>query len=224
MNSAATLAICVHADVASPAARDTGEPAAGTDVTSAARVAAARDRARHRFRGTPWQVNADIPGSELDRSYLPPAEAVAPLRRAVDLGEISARAAHQVIRVAWTLADLAGNTRPGPQECGQALAFLSGDSPVTRPPAGVLAATSRGTTRASATLDDGLPADHRPALSRWDATLPTISSDARRDELTSRRTLRVRLSAPPTVGSAPVNGITRWSAARPTDGCGAKQT
>jgi hypothetical protein len=78
-----------------------------------------------------------------------------------------------------------------------------GDSPVTRPPAGVLAATSRGTPRASATLDDGLPADHRPALSRWDATLPTISSDARRDELTSRRTLRVRLSALPTVGSAP---------------------
>ena len=37
-----------------------------------------------------------------------PAEALAPVSRAVDLGEISARAAHQVIRVAWTLADLAG--------------------------------------------------------------------------------------------------------------------
>jgi magnesium chelatase family protein len=120
------LAICVHADIASPAAGDTGESAADTDVTSAVRVTAARDRARHRFRGTPWQVNVDIPGSELDRFYLPPAEAVAPLRRAVDLGEISTRTAHQVIRVAWTLADLAGSARPGPQECGQALAFYLG--------------------------------------------------------------------------------------------------
>ena len=120
------FAICLHADAPSPAAQGTGEPDTDADVTSAARVAAARDCARHRLRGTPWQVNADIPGAELDRSYLPPAEAIAPLRRAVDLGEISARAAHQVIRVAWTLADLAGSARPGPQECGQALAFYLG--------------------------------------------------------------------------------------------------
>jgi len=119
------LAICLHADTPGPAAGATAEPASA-DVTSAARVAAARNRARHRFHGTPWQVNADIPGAELHRYYAPPAEAAAPLRRAVDLGEISARAAHQVVRVAWTLADLAGNTRPGPQECGQALAFHLG--------------------------------------------------------------------------------------------------
>ena len=119
------LAICLNADTPGPAAGATAEPA-GADVTSAARVAAARDRARRRFRGTPWQVNADTSGAELHRYYAPPAEAAAPLRRAVDLGEISARAAHQVIRVAWTLADLAGNTRPGPQECAQALAFHLG--------------------------------------------------------------------------------------------------
>jgi magnesium chelatase family protein len=119
------LAICLNADTPGPAAGATAEPA-DADVTSAARVAAARDRARHRFHGRPWQVNADIPGAELHRYYTPPAEAAAPLRRAVDLGEISTRAAHQVIRIAWTLADLAGNTRPGPQECGQALAFYLG--------------------------------------------------------------------------------------------------
>ena len=119
------LAICLHADPPS-AAGGTGEPSADSDVTSAARVAAARDRARYRFRGTPWQVNAEIPGAELRRYYAPPAEADAPLRRALDLGEISPRAAHQVIRVAWTLTDLAGNTRPGPHECRQALAFHLG--------------------------------------------------------------------------------------------------
>jgi magnesium chelatase family protein len=53
---------------------------------------------------------------------------MAPIRRAADLGEISARAAHQVIRVAWTLADLAGSARPGADECGRALAFQLGVS------------------------------------------------------------------------------------------------
>jgi magnesium chelatase family protein len=120
------FAICLDADAPGPAANGTEEPNADADVTSAARVAAARDRARHRFHGTPWQVNNDIPGAEQRRSYLPAAEAAAPLRRAVDLGEISTRTAHQVIRVAWTLADLAGSTRPGPAECGQALAFHLG--------------------------------------------------------------------------------------------------
>ena len=93
------------------------------DAVSATRVAVARDRARHWLRDTPWDLNADIPGAELRRSHLPPAEALAPISRAVDLGEISTRSAHQIVRVAWTLADLAGNGRPGPDECGQALAF-----------------------------------------------------------------------------------------------------
>lgn len=62
----------------------------------------------------------------LRRSYLPPAEALAAIGRAVDLGEISVRAADEIVRVAWTVADLAGSARPGPQECGQALAFHLG--------------------------------------------------------------------------------------------------
>ena len=101
---------------------NTAEP----DSISSIRVAQARDRARRRLRNTPWRVNADIPGAELRRSYQPPAESLAALRRAVDLGEISTRAADQVVRVAWTLADLAGNARPGAEECGQALAFHLG--------------------------------------------------------------------------------------------------
>jgi magnesium chelatase family protein len=102
------------------------------DATSAARVAAARDRAHHRLTGTPWRVNADIPGAELRRSYQPTAEAIAPIARAVDLGEISPRAAYHVIRVAWTLADLAGAARPDAEECGQALAFQLGVTQMMR--------------------------------------------------------------------------------------------
>ena len=57
----------------------------------AARVAAARRRAADRLRDTPWRLNAEIPGSELRRSFRPAPGALAPLERAMDLGQISAR-------------------------------------------------------------------------------------------------------------------------------------
>lgn len=120
--------ISMWLQVTRPGPSDPGSPddTGDSDSISSMRVDQARDRARHRLRGTPWRVNADIPGAELRRRYQPPAECLAALRRAVDLGEISARAADQVVRVAWTLAELAGNARPGPDECGQALAFHLG--------------------------------------------------------------------------------------------------
>jgi len=92
----------------------------------AAQVADSRDRARYRLRGTPWHLNAEIPGSELARSWHPGPEVFAAVARAVDLGQISSRAVMQVARLAWTLADLAGKTRPGTAECAQALAFHLG--------------------------------------------------------------------------------------------------
>ncbi len=120
------FAIWLNAACPEPAAATSRHCAENSDAMSAARVAAARDRARRRLKSTPWEINADIPGAELRGSYQPTPEAFAPIRRAVDLGEISARAADQVVRVAWTLADLAGSARPGAEECGQALAFQLG--------------------------------------------------------------------------------------------------
>lgn len=92
----------------------------------AERVRLARSRAGARLAGTPWRLNAQIPGSELRRTFAPPASALAPLERAMDLGRISARGADRVIRLSWTLADLAGIGRPGVAEVGYALALWSG--------------------------------------------------------------------------------------------------
>jgi magnesium chelatase family protein len=103
-----------------------GEDDGDADVISAACIVGARDRARHRFRDERWKLNSDIPGIELHRSLWPTSEAFTPVNRAVDLGEISAHAAHQVVRVAWTLADLADIAGPGSEACGQALAFQLG--------------------------------------------------------------------------------------------------
>jgi magnesium chelatase family protein len=92
----------------------------------AKRVEAARDRAAVRLRHSPWRLNAEIPGSELRRSFAPGPGALAPLERAMDLGEISARGVDRVIRVAWTLADLAGVARPRVDETSYALGLWLG--------------------------------------------------------------------------------------------------
>jgi magnesium chelatase family protein len=92
----------------------------------AARVAQARLRAAHRLQGTRWRLNADIPGSELRRSFRPAAGALAPLERAMDRGQVSARGADRIIRMAWTLADLAGQARPRRDEIGTALGLWLG--------------------------------------------------------------------------------------------------
>jgi magnesium chelatase family protein len=84
--------------------RQLAEPSA----VVAARVLEARARAARRLEGTRWRLNAEVPGSVLRRSYRPAAGALAPLERAMDRGQVSARGADRIIRMSWTLADLAG--------------------------------------------------------------------------------------------------------------------
>lgn len=95
-------------------------------ATVAVRVAEARDRAAERLAGTPWRLNAQIPGSVLRKRFAPLPGALAPLERAMDLGRVSARGADRVIRLSWTLADLGGIDRPGIDEVGYALGLWSG--------------------------------------------------------------------------------------------------
>jgi magnesium chelatase family protein len=96
--------------------------------TVAARVAAARERAADRLRDTPWRLNAEIPGSEISRHFRPAPGALRPLERAMDLGQISARGVHRVLRVAWTLADLAALPRPTADQTSYALGLWLGVS------------------------------------------------------------------------------------------------
>jgi magnesium chelatase family protein len=99
---------------------------AESSATVATRVEGARSRAAARLRDTPWRLNAEVPGSELRRSYAPAPGALMPLERAMDLGQISARGVHRVIRVAWTLADLAGVPRPTADQTSAALGLWLG--------------------------------------------------------------------------------------------------
>jgi magnesium chelatase family protein len=92
----------------------------------ASRVIEARERAAHRLRGTPWRLNAEVPGSELRRMWPPAPGALTVLERSLERGLISARGVVKVIRVAWTIADLAGRPRPTKDECNTALGLWLG--------------------------------------------------------------------------------------------------
>lgn len=100
---------------------DAAEPSAAV----ASRVVAARATAAERLRGTGWRINADVPGPALrSRWRLPPAvTAAADIR--LDRGELSARGYDRVLRVAWTVSDLAGRTRPTVTDVEEAVALRS---------------------------------------------------------------------------------------------------
>jgi magnesium chelatase family protein len=92
-------------------------------ATVAARVAGARDRMGRRLADTPWRINAEVPGHVLRREWRLPWEVVARAERELDAGLLTARGVDRVLRVAWTLADLAGRDRPDAGDVGVALEF-----------------------------------------------------------------------------------------------------
>ena len=92
----------------------------------AMRVVQARDRTAHRLRGTPWRLNAEVPGSELRRTWPPVPGSLASVERSLERGQISARGVVKVIRVAWTIADLVGRPRPTRDDCDAALGLWLG--------------------------------------------------------------------------------------------------
>jgi magnesium chelatase family protein len=87
----------------------------------AARVTAARAVATHRLRGTGLSLNAQVPGRMLRERWPIPRASLALAERALERGALSVRGFDRVLRVAWTLADLAGRAVPGTGEVAEAL-------------------------------------------------------------------------------------------------------
>ena len=87
------------------------------------RVVRARTAAAERWRSHRARTNAEVPGSLLRQRFRLSRAAMAPLHRALDCGLLSIRGLDRTLKVAWTLADLAGHPQPGRDEVTTALGF-----------------------------------------------------------------------------------------------------
>lgn len=105
--------------------RATGARGESTAVV-AARIREARQRQRFRLAGTTWLVNAEVPGQYL-RQRLPLPQGYQTAERALASGILSARGIDKVLRVGWSIADLAGHARVTREDLMVALELNRGE-------------------------------------------------------------------------------------------------
>ncbi len=116
--------IDLHVDVAAVSAADlTLPPPADDSATVRARVGAARARQTERYAGTPTRTNAEADGKLLEAIATPDAAGAKLLVQATQALKLSARGYHRVLRVARTIADLAGAETVTRLHIAEALSF-----------------------------------------------------------------------------------------------------
>jgi magnesium chelatase family protein len=117
----------IHVDPVSRAElMDEATSRESSDVV-ATRVALARSAAAERWSGFGFQANGDAPGALLRaRRWRPGRAALAPLDAELERGNLSARGFDRVLRLAWTLADLAGQPAPSVAEVNEAVWLRAG--------------------------------------------------------------------------------------------------
>lgn len=98
-------------------------PSGDSSVVIAARVAEARRLQTVRLEGTGLRTNAEIEGHMLEEAATPDAEGRALLTMAAEKLGLTARGYHRVMRVARTIADLAGETNVRRPHVAEALSY-----------------------------------------------------------------------------------------------------
>jgi magnesium chelatase family protein len=118
--------IDLHLEVLRPSAESLTTPGRKGEASEAIRqrVAEARDRQYARYAGELYlHCNAEIPTGRLDRFVRPTPRASALLKTAFSTLGLSPRAYHRVLRVARTIADLAGTEETGDEAVAEALQY-----------------------------------------------------------------------------------------------------
>jgi magnesium chelatase family protein len=119
----------VHVDPVPHAALFDDPAGRETSQTAAVRVVAARAAAAERWCRTPWRVNGAVPGAALRAApWALPHAVLQPAEAYLQRGEISARGFDRVLRLAWTVADLAGRGSPDTRDVAEALYFRTGSN------------------------------------------------------------------------------------------------
>ncbi|HWD26762.1 MAG TPA: YifB family Mg chelatase-like AAA ATPase [Rhizomicrobium sp.] len=116
--------IDVHVEVPGVSAADlTLPPPAEGSAEVAVRVAEARAIQAARYEGHPLRTNAEAEGVLLDRVATPDAGGTRLLTEAADAMRLTARGYHRVLKVARTIADLAGAEQVGRPHIAEALSY-----------------------------------------------------------------------------------------------------
>jgi magnesium chelatase family protein len=116
--------IDMHVEVAGVTAADLALPAACEgNAEVALRVAAARQVQRDRFAGHAIRTNAEAEGELLDKVAKPDAAGAKLLTEAAERMRLSARGYHRVLKVARTIADLAGAADVARTHVAEALSY-----------------------------------------------------------------------------------------------------
>jgi len=100
-----------------------GSEAAERSEAVRGRVEQARERQRRRFAGTPWPCNAQVPGPVARRQTELTDGARDALAGAVDGLGLTGRGFDRAVRVARTIADLAGSAQVEATHVGEALGY-----------------------------------------------------------------------------------------------------
>ncbi|MEE4349378.1 MAG: YifB family Mg chelatase-like AAA ATPase [Pacificimonas sp.] len=116
--------IDLHVEVEPVTAADLSmpPPAEGT-AEVAARVAAARQRQTDRYAGEGARTNAEADGKLLEASATPDDAGADLLRQAAEAMKLTARSYHRMLKVARTIADLAGAEQVGRVHIAEALSY-----------------------------------------------------------------------------------------------------
>lgn len=101
---------------------DFGQAGSEEDTASVAqRVDDARRRQADRLQGLGLETNSQVPGRILRGGLRLPAASTRILDHSLERGVLTARGYDRVLRLAWTLADLAHRDKPDTNDIGQAL-------------------------------------------------------------------------------------------------------